>query len=151
MKRVTINQKDGTQSLGLSERHQTKTSKSIALFRFLWSASFCAPFSLLHSQRVEKREVTPISWNRWSLGRTQKAERISELSGKTGGFVWWGEFWDWATHWFWERSNLNAGTGDPCAGHDRLRLANADLCTSDLVTSVENLGDDPHTGSSEQK
>ena len=46
-----------------------------------------------------------------------------------------------------EKRNLNAGTGDPCAGHERLKLAKEDLCTSDLVTSVENLGEEPPTGS----
>ena len=26
-----------------------------------------------------------------------------------------------------EKGNLKAGTGDPCAGHERLKLANEDL------------------------
>ena len=46
-----------------------------------------------------------------------------------------------------EKFNLKAGTGDPCAGQDRLKGTLEDLLTPDVVRSVENLGEDPPTGS----
>ena len=48
------------------------------------------------------------------------------------------------------RYNLYAGTGDPCAGQDRLKGTLEDLLTPEVVRSVENLGAEPPTGSARE-
>lgn len=63
----------------------------------------------------------------------------------------WEESFQWALKIFTNKikrwSNLNAGTGKPCAGHSRLKLSNSFLTKSDSFVSDENLGIDPLIGS----
>lgn len=45
------------------------------------------------------------------------------------------------------QANLNAGTGDPCAGQPRLKGLLSSRSTADSLVSTENLGADPPIGS----
>ena len=47
-------------------------------------------------------------------------------------------------------TNLYDGTGDPCAGQDKLKAVLEDLLTPEVVRSVENLGAEPPTGSARE-
>ena len=44
-------------------------------------------------------------------------------------------------------TDLNDGTGDPWAGHERLNGLLAAFLTVELMDSPENFGEDPPTGS----
>jgi hypothetical protein len=48
-----------------------------------------------------------------------------------------------------ENIDLYEGTGDPCAGQDRLKGCTAGFATLELETSTENFGADPPIGSGE--
>ena len=46
-----------------------------------------------------------------------------------------------------EFKDLNAGTGDPCAGHDKLRCLPCSRLNVKVFDSTENLGPEPPIGS----
>ena len=48
-------------------------------------------------------------------------------------------------------SNLNAGTGNPCAGHDKLIALSSFLMNKLSLVSDENFGFDPPIGSTIHK
>ena len=61
--------------------------------------------------------------------------------------IWEMRSWQDLKNYFKGSPNLEEGTGDPWAGHDRLNADDEDLMTPEEARSVENFGADPPTGS----
>ena len=108
--------------------------------------------SLQQALKKQTYCIWPIRWNWWPLSWTRKAECRSWRSFNVRSFQVSWKLWGRASDRLWKNntvsvSDLKDGTGDPCAGQDRLNGCSDTSSRVELFSFPENLGVEPPTGS----